>query len=108
LLIKELELQAMLWTLTHTIEAEMALRLMPWNAANRIVATLATQQAAVAVFAVLWVLYQPENRPARHDAQKRAEWAKSAAPEPCHTKIECQKKNKDRAQPDALPEVGLL
>ena len=49
---KKLELQAVLGTFIHTIQAEMTLRLTPGNTADRVVSALAAQQAAIAVITV--------------------------------------------------------
>src|SRR5450759_5080442 len=84
---EKLELQAVLRTLINTVQTEMTLRLAPRNSADRIVAALAAQQAAIAVLAALRALDQSENRPARYDPEQSAQWAKCPAPETSHEKI---------------------
>ena len=86
----------------------MALGFAPRNAANRIVATLAMHQAAIAVIAVLSLLRKAEDRPARRDSQQRAQRAQRAAPEARHAKIESHQKNEDQPEENPLPEIWLL
>ena len=58
---KELEVQSVFRTLVDTVQAEMTFRLMPRNAANRIIAPLTSQQAPVAVVAVFGILDESQH-----------------------------------------------
>src|SRR5947207_2489232 len=86
----------------------MALGLVPWNPARRIVAALAAQQAAVAIAAMLRTLHETEDGPTRHDPQQRTQRTQCPAPEPRSPEIQRNHKNEEEAQPNALPKVGCL
>ena len=68
---KEAELQAVVRAGADAVHAHEALRLAPGHAADRIVAALATEQAAVAFVAGGGILVQTKNRPAGHRAEER-------------------------------------
>ena len=68
---KKLESQAVLRTLIHAIQTQVALGLMPTHATDRVVAALAAQKTAIAILAMLGILYQPKHGPARDYAQQR-------------------------------------
>jgi hypothetical protein len=91
-----------------TIQAEVALGLMPWNSANRVVSSLAAQQTAITVVAVLRMLDEPEHTPPRQQTEKGAQRAECPAPKSSDSKIQNDQKNEDDAKPHTLPEKGLL
>ena len=105
---KQLELQGILRTLADAVQAQMTFRLMPGNAANRVVTSLAAQQATITVIAFRGIFHQPQHGPAGDQAQKRSQRADCAAPEAGDPKIQSNHEDEECSQPDALPEIGLL
>ena len=86
----------------------MALRLVPGYAADRIVAALAAEKAAIAVVAVLGMFHQSQDRPTRNDAEQSAERTECSAPKAAYTEVDCKNEDEDDAQPNALTKIGLL
>src|ERR1017187_6465878 len=69
---EELELQAVVRATAQAVHAHQALGLAPRRAADRIVAALAVEQAAIAFVAGGRILVQRQNRPARNRNKQRA------------------------------------
>ena len=66
---KELKLQAVMRTFADAIQAEQAFGFTPRHAADWIVATLAMQEAAIAIIAGCGILLKSENGPARNETR---------------------------------------
>jgi hypothetical protein len=104
---KKLEPQSAFGTFVHTIQAQVTFGLMPRYGANRIVSSLAMEQATIAVVALLRILHKAKHRPSGSDPEQSAQRAQSPAPEPGNPEIQCQKEQKDKANPKSLAKVGL-
>ena len=76
--------------------------------ARGIVPTLAAQQAAIAVIAMLRALDQPKHRPARNESQQGAQRTKGSAPKPRDAKIQRNHEDEDESQPDSLAKIWLF
>ena len=98
----------MLRALADAVQAQMTFRLMPGNAANRVVASLAVEQASITVIAFGRIFDQPQHGPAGDQPQKRSQRADCTTPEARDPKIQSNDEDEERAQPDALSEIGLL
>jgi len=95
-------------TLVHAVQTDVAFGPVPPHAADRVVSSLATKQATIAVVAMLRILHEAEDRPSGGDSQQRAERAEGPAPEPSNPEIQYQDEQKDEAKPKPLSKVGLL
>src|ERR1700739_1323387 len=84
---KQFELQPVLGTLVHAVQAQMTFRLPPGDAPDGIIASLASQQATITVVAMFRILNEPQQRPAGHKPEQGSQRAKRPAPEPGNTKI---------------------
>ena len=78
---KKRNCKAVVRAAADAVHAHQALGLAPRRAADRVVAALAVQQAAIALVAAGWVLVQSKHRPPRDRAQQRAQRANRPAPE---------------------------
>jgi hypothetical protein len=98
LIAKEAKLEAFVRAGCHTVQAKMALGLVPLRASDGIVAALTFDQAPVAVVARGCILMQTQNRPSRSHAQQRAQRTQRPAPEARHPSIHRQQRKKDYKQ----------
>jgi len=103
----EVEGETSIGTGGHAVHAEVALGLAPRRAGDRVVATLAVEQAAVAAFAVPGGFVQPHQRPAGEETQQSTEWAQGAAPQAGDAQVQGQERDEDEAEQEALLEVRL-
>jgi hypothetical protein len=66
---EEAKLEAVMGAGANAVHAHQAFGFAPWGTADRIVSTLAIQQAAIAFIARGWIFVQSQNRPARDRAE---------------------------------------
>jgi hypothetical protein len=104
---EEAKLQAVMWAGAYAVHAHEALSLAPGHAADRIVAALTTEQAAVAFVAGGGILVQTKNGPAGHCAKQRAEGTEAAAPKTSNAEADQKNGDEEDAQDEALRKVGL-
>ena len=104
---EELEADSTFRALAHAVEAEVAFRFAPLGLGLRIVPSLAIQQAAIAVVAMVGELLQAQNRPARNDSQQRAQGAQRPAPEARDAQVEHEEGDENRSQEKRLAIVRL-
>jgi hypothetical protein len=81
---------------------------MPRYSSNRIVSSLATQQAAIAVVAMHCIFHEAQHRPSRSDSQQCAQRADGPAPEPSNPEVQCKDEQEYESKPNTLPKVWLL
>ena len=72
---KELKFQAVVRAFPNAIQTKMTFGFAPGNTADRVVATLAAKQAAIAVVAGDSMLLQPEDGPAREETEQGSQGA---------------------------------
>ena len=94
--------------LFDAIQAKMALGFVPGDATNGIVASLATEQATVAVVTRNRMLFKSKNRPPGDQAEQSAKRADRAAEKTSNTEIERQQEDQQQAEKKALAKVGLF
>jgi len=103
---KEAEPQAPVRAIADAVEAQVAFGLAPSGARNRIVASLAMQQAAIAVAALRRMLLESQDGPARRYPQQRAQRAKRPAPEPCDPQVGHHQPGQDQTKKNACWKCG--
>ncbi len=105
---EELERQAVVRTRVEAVQAEMALGLAPRHSADRIVATLTGEQAAIAVVASGGIFVQTQDRPTGDGTEQSAKRTDRATPEAGDAIVQCHDEDKQKTEGEALAEVRLF